>query len=118
MGLVIQPPEGAPKVFRRGGKVLMYVGTVLVTHRHDGYHVCITPRKHITAEQYDELITGYKRLAHPKYKSCWTPTPEGWVAHISFPVRFTERALPQSSHHRRQIRRLLCGHHDRAHLVG
>jgi hypothetical protein len=101
--LIITPTEGCAKTYRRGNKILIYVGRL-----HYRYDVLtITPRSGITAQQRAELVGAYKWL--PQTLDVWKPDGDGgWVTHLSLPAPFRVPRLSRRDPHRARVRQLLC----------
>lgn len=116
MDLVIRPAQGTAKVYRKGGRVLMYVAKVNV---HQGT-VTITPRHGASEAQLALLKAVCTRgdADVPCQPESWNHGPDGWTTHVSLPVPFRARPLTRQHPHRVRIRRLLCAvRHRREHLA-
>lgn len=111
MRLILEPAQGRTEVLRSGGRVLIYVGKVVVA----GDAARIYPCTDVNGEQMDYLCGAHSQFPNP---SLWRITWEGWTTHVYVPVPFRASPLTRQHPHRVQIRRLLCAsHHQRQHLA-
>src|SRR3954464_9383488 len=106
MRVIVSPAQGKAKIYRRDGKVLMYIAKVTLKDRV----VTITPRQHIPTEELEWLIRACSQgeADEPCEPEKWKHGPDGWVTHVSAALPYREARLPRCDVHRLQMRRLLC----------